>query len=98
MLISDDDMKHFALTGLQVNARNELDKRTKTSKNLWYEETIPADSLFYSLIIASPRRDGCELAFLQAVFTESHIYKLAVMKLSDRDGVRCPGWKEGKER
>jgi CRISPR-associated protein Cmr4 len=71
VLISDDDMKHFALTGLQVNARNELDKRTKTSKNLWYEETIPADSLFYSLIIASPRRDGCELAFLQAVFTES---------------------------
>ena len=46
VLISDDDMKHFALTGLQVNARNELDKRTKTSKNLWYEETIPADSLF----------------------------------------------------
>ena len=50
-IISDDDFKHLASFGLPVNARNILDKDTKTSKNLWYEEVIPADSLFYSMLL-----------------------------------------------
>ncbi len=68
IVINDDDMKHIATSGLQVNARNVLDEKTKTSKNLWYEETIPADSLFYSLIIARPHRQGMEMSAMQEMF------------------------------
>lgn len=50
-VISDVDFKHFASYGLPVNARNQLNKEKKTSRNLWYEETIPADSLFYTILL-----------------------------------------------
>lgn len=54
VILCDDDFKYFASYGLQVNARNNLDEETKTSKNLWYEETLPPDSLFYALLITRP--------------------------------------------
>ncbi len=50
VILSDDDFAWFARYGLAINARNFLDKETKSSKNLWYEETIPPDALFYSLV------------------------------------------------
>lgn len=50
-IMSDDEFVYFARYGLQVNARNVLDE-AKRSKNLWYEETIPPDSLFYSLLLS----------------------------------------------
>jgi CRISPR-associated protein Cmr4 len=49
IVLHDDDFVWFARYGLAVNARNVLDEN-KTSKNLWYEETIPPDSLFYALL------------------------------------------------
>jgi CRISPR-associated protein Cmr4 len=68
-VISDDDFAYFARYGLQVNARNVLDNETKSSKNLWYEETIPPDSLFYALLI-SRTGAGDVLADLQQLFAE----------------------------
>lgn len=50
VILHDDDFAWFARFGLAVNARNVLDDVTKTSRNLWYEEAIPPDSLFYCLI------------------------------------------------
>ncbi|MDZ4778780.1 MAG: type III-B CRISPR module RAMP protein Cmr4 [Planctomycetia bacterium] len=50
VVISNDDFVWFARYGLAVNARNKLDETKKTSKNLWYEETIPPDALFYCLL------------------------------------------------
>lgn len=50
VLLADDDFAWFARFGLSVNARNVLDKVTKTSTNLWYEETVPPDALFYLLL------------------------------------------------
>jgi CRISPR-associated protein Cmr4 len=94
VVISDDDMKHFALTGLQVNARNVLDKSTKTSSNLWYEETIPADSLFYSLLIASPRRGGEELASLQEMFAGNPYLQVGGNETIGQ-GWCAVGWQEG---
>ncbi|OAT80420.1 type III-B CRISPR module RAMP protein Cmr4 [Desulfotomaculum copahuensis] len=67
-VISDDDFAYFAQYGLQVNARNVLDNKSKTSKNLWYEETIPPDSLFYALLIPRPGADDV-LTELQKLFT-----------------------------
>jgi CRISPR-associated protein Cmr4 len=58
LVISDGEFAHFAANGLAVNARNVLDDATKTSKNLWYEETIPPDAVFYSLLFSPGGRDA----------------------------------------
>ncbi|KAF0194310.1 MAG: hypothetical protein FD169_1877 [Bacillota bacterium] len=50
-IIADTDFKYFAQYGLCIRARNVLDDTTKTSKNLWYEESIPSDTLLYSLCL-----------------------------------------------
>ncbi|WP_082344052.1 type III-B CRISPR module RAMP protein Cmr4 [Sulfobacillus thermosulfidooxidans] len=50
-IIHDKDFGYFAQYGLPVNARNQLDNN-KISQNLWYEETLPADTLLYYLALA----------------------------------------------
>jgi len=50
VVINDKDFVWFARYGLAVNARNVLNETKKTSENLWYEETIPPDALFYCLL------------------------------------------------
>jgi len=50
VVLCDDDFAWFARFGLCVTARNQLDEEKKTSKNLWYEETLPPDSVFYCLL------------------------------------------------
>jgi CRISPR-associated protein Cmr4 len=49
-IIHDDDFSYFARYGLAVQARNVLSDK-KTSENLWYEETLPPDTLMYSVLI-----------------------------------------------
>ncbi|MHB1492249.1 MAG: type III-B CRISPR module RAMP protein Cmr4 [Thermoplasmataceae archaeon] len=53
-LLSNDDFKWFAQYGLQINSRNALNDETKTTEKgaLWYEETIPPDSVFYTVIFS----------------------------------------------
>ena len=55
VIMSDEEFAWFAANALPVNARNSLDEN-KMSQNLWYEETIPPDALFYSVIL--PRHEG----------------------------------------
>ncbi len=50
IMLHDNDFKWFAQYGLAVNARNKLDEEKKTSDNLWYEESLPPDSLFYTIM------------------------------------------------
>jgi CRISPR-associated protein Cmr4 len=54
-IIHDDDFSYFARYGLAIQARNVLNEK-KTSDNLWYEETIPPDTLMYSVLVE--RNDG----------------------------------------
>ncbi len=43
--LHDDDFAHFANTAFQF--RHEMRwMRNKRSKSLWYEETLPSDTLF----------------------------------------------------
>lgn len=57
-VVSDDDFGWFARFGLSIQARNCLqsDERDgdkanpKTSTNLWYEETLPPDTVMYLLL------------------------------------------------
>lgn len=66
-IISDDEFSYFARYGLAVNARNVLDNETKTSQNLWYEETIPPDTLFYALLFARDK-ERSDLDEVKAIF------------------------------
>jgi CRISPR-associated protein Cmr4 len=56
-VLSDEDFAWFARFGLAVQARNVLDDNSKQSKNLWYEETLPPDSLLWALVGSSEPRD-----------------------------------------
>lgn len=49
VLLNDHDFSWFARNGLAVQAHNELDKH-KRSTNLWYEETLPPDTLMYAVL------------------------------------------------
>ena len=55
VIISDTDFTHLVKNATQVSARIVL-KENKTSENLWYEESIPPDTLFYTLLMASKPR------------------------------------------
>lgn len=49
--------------GLAITAHNSLDKDTKSSKALWYEEALPPDTVMYTLL-AERRKDSGKLAEL----------------------------------
>ncbi|NMB41344.1 MAG: type III-B CRISPR module RAMP protein Cmr4 [Firmicutes bacterium] len=69
VLVSDDVFSYYARYGLEVRARNRLESETKTSAGLWYEECLPADTLFYSMLLPRTGRED-SLANLMEVFAE----------------------------
>ncbi len=50
LILNDSDFSWFARYALAIQARNVLEKGTKKSKNLWYEESLPPDTLLYGLL------------------------------------------------
>ena len=58
-LVSDDVFRWFCRNGLEVVAHNILNE-DKQSDNLWYEEVVPSDSIFFSLILTSPPHQSGE--------------------------------------
>ncbi|GAB6178134.1 type III-B CRISPR module RAMP protein Cmr4 [Desulfobaculum senezii] len=52
VVLSDDDFAHFVRFGVPIVARNVLEEGTKKSKNLWYEEHLPADTVMYCGVTA----------------------------------------------
>lgn len=71
-IVTDDEFTYFARYGLPVNARNVLDNETKTSQNLWYEETIPPDTVFYALVFTRDE-EGSDLDEIKDIF-QDHPY------------------------
>jgi len=67
VVLSDRDFSWFARFGLAVTARNVLNPETKSSNNLWYEETIPPDSVFYGLLAD---RGGRSLDVVETMFAQ----------------------------
>lgn len=57
VIIHDKDFSYLVKTATNVSARIILSDK-KTSENLWYEETLPPDCLFYTLLLASKPRGG----------------------------------------
>jgi len=74
-IMSEQEFFWFAQYALPVDARNVLDE-AKMSKNLWYEETVPPDALFYSVIM--PRNRSADAAtrkekFIDALMEDKYI-------------------------
>jgi CRISPR-associated protein Cmr4 len=58
VILSDKDFAYLAENATAVNARIVLDDK-KISQNLWYEESLPPDCLFYTWLLAlNPRDDN----------------------------------------
>lgn len=57
-VLDDDDFTHFVRYATEIVARVGLDYERKTVKRgaLFYEEFLPAETLFYSLVLTSPSR------------------------------------------
>jgi len=57
LIISDDNFKDFVEHSTEVQARIKLGEgkssETKKGGNLFYEENVPCDTLFYSLVLTS---------------------------------------------
>ena len=96
-VLHDDDFAWFAKYGLAVQARNVLDDR-KRSRNLWYEETLPPDTVMYALIAGRRDRD---LELLGRLFPEGARYLQAGGNETVGQGwfsvVRLDGGTEGRE-
>lgn len=58
VILSDDDFTHFVRYATEVVARIRLDYERKSVANgaLFYEEFLPAETVLYSLVIASSSR------------------------------------------
>jgi CRISPR-associated protein Cmr4 len=67
-IVSDDTFSWFARYGLPVRARNALDK-DKQSKSLWYEESLPPDTLLVAVV--SSRGAGAPGADLADLFRDA---------------------------
>lgn len=64
-MLSDDDFGHFVQHATEVVARVGLDARTKTVSQgaLFYEEVLPPETLFHTLVMADrSRKSGHDLA------------------------------------
>ena len=71
-VLQDDDFAWFARYGLSIQARNVLQKDgTKKSKNLWYEETMPPDTVMYAIVMG---RGDESLDSLDALFPQGDPY------------------------
>lgn len=71
VVVSDDDFAWFCRYALPIAARNFLERDTKVSKNLWYEESLPPDTVLYTLIMA---RDDASATSLTTLFPNEDPY------------------------
>ena len=71
-VLHDDDFAWFVRYGLPIQARNVLDDGTKQSTNLWYEETLPPDTVLYALLIG--RSDDALGTAMDSLFPEDAPY------------------------
>lgn len=63
-VVHDDDFAWFVRYGLPIQARNVLDDKSKKSRNLWYEETLPPDTIMYALVAGRTDRAAGALTTL----------------------------------
>lgn len=97
VIINDQEFAHFAKYGLEVRARNKLTRETKTSENLWYEECLPPDTLFYTLFLC---RSGKETSLekLKEAFVENPYIQIGGNETIGQGWCVLSRWEEGEEK
>lgn len=62
IVVSDDMFAFLSETATEVTARIAMDEDLKTVRKggLWYEEAVPAESIFWSVVVAEPRKEKSE--------------------------------------
>ena len=70
-VLGNDDFAWFARYGLAIQARNVLEDGTKRSRNLWYEETLPPDTVLYAIVMG---RNGAATRALDSLFPDADPY------------------------
>lgn len=61
-VVGDDELAWFCRYAVPLQARNVLDDESKRSMNLWYEESLPPDTLMYTLLMARDEAAGRTVA------------------------------------
>jgi len=85
VIVNDDDFATLVRQGTPVHARNQLNKETKSSENLWYEETLSPDTLFYSLFLPRFKPE------LLAEFAQTEIAQQPYLQIGGNETVG-QGW------
>lgn len=58
-ILHDEDFQHFVSTCTEVVARIVINPETRTNTNLFNQENVPCETLFYTVLHAlAPRRNG----------------------------------------
>ena len=71
-VLDDNDFAWFVRYGLSIQARNFLAcDGSKKSRSLWYEETLPPDTIMYAIVIG---RSDEALRTMDALFPENDPY------------------------
>jgi len=55
VILNEDDFRDFVTMSTEVIARTKIESETKVVEehSLWYEENLPSDTLFYSLVMST---------------------------------------------
>lgn len=64
-IVSDDVLSYFSETGTEVTPRIRIDDETKTASGqaLWYEESLPAETILISLVVAKQVKASTDTVF-----------------------------------
>lgn len=84
-VLHNDDFTHFVRHATEVTARIGLDYESKTVKSgaLFYQEFLPAETIFYSLVLAgaSHRKDCARSAADILAYLRSRLDKVSVLQI-----------------
>jgi len=69
-LVHDEEFQHFVSSSTEIVARIRLDPWTRTNKNLFYQENVPCETLFYSVLTLLPPRRSSALGTPQKLLDE----------------------------
>ena len=102
VLLHDDDFTHFVRHATEVVARVALEYERKTVRQgaLFYQEFLPAETLFYAVVLASPSRrddDGTSAAAILSYLKESlpRVLQLGGDETTGK-GICFTGWIDGQ--
>jgi len=88
-IVSDADMAHLCQHALTVTPHNVLDPETKTSINLWYEETLPPDTVMYMGIMSE---DPGALARLYSILSDPPYLRLGANETVGQGWFALQAW------